>query len=91
MKPPDRIDGAVVLEWAWSDVPFGEVCFPDGTIAAVIHGIALCQYEGSAIVYRFSCNAAWETEQDSDYSSIDEAKDHLPEQYRRVPAAWIKA
>ena len=91
MKPPTHIDGALVLEWAWSDAPFGEVRFSDGTIAAVIHGLALCQYEGSPIIYRFSCNAAWETEQDSDYASVTEAKDRLPDQYRRVPATWIKA
>ena len=91
MKPPTHIDGAQVLELSWSDAPFGDVCFPDGTIAAVIHGLALCQYEGSPIIYRFSCNAAWETEQDSDHASLEEAKEQLPDQYRRVPATWIEA
>jgi hypothetical protein len=89
-SPPSHIDGALVLEWAWSDVPYGELCFEDGTVAAIIHGLALCQYDDSAAIYRFSCNAKWEAEQDSVHRSIDEAKAQLPNQYRRVPASWIK-
>ena len=59
MKPPEYIDGARVLEWAWSEVPFGELRHNDGSPAAAIHGLAVCQYEGSLHVYRFSCNAHW--------------------------------
>jgi hypothetical protein len=33
--------GALVLEWAWSDVPFGELLFDDETVAATIDGLAL--------------------------------------------------
>jgi len=88
MQPPSHIDGARVLHWAWSDVPFGDVRFSDGRVAAVIHGIALCQYEGSADVYRFSCGPDWQCEQDQVYGSIQEAKDELPEQYQNAPAHW---
>ncbi len=56
-----------------------------------IHGLALCQYEGSDAVYRFSCNADWETEQDAAYASIAEAKAQLPNQYGGVPVTWKKA
>jgi hypothetical protein len=90
MKPPPYIDGALVLEWAWSDVPFGEVLFADRTVAATIHGLALCQYEGSKTIYRFSCNASWETEQDSEYASIEDAKAQLPRQYQQVSAHWVR-
>ena len=91
MRPPSHIDGAVVLEWAWSQLPLGHVFFEDGTIAATIHGLALCQYPDSETIYRFSCNANWEPEQDADYSSIAEAKALLSEQYRQALVVWLKA
>ena len=91
MKPPSHIDGALVLEWAWSDIPFGHVPFSDGSVAATIRGLALCQYRDSQKVYRFSCNANWETEQDMDYASVIEAKNSLPEQYQGAPVFWQKA
>ena len=91
MKAPAYIDGALVLEWAWSEVPFGHVHSGAGAVATAIHGLALCQYPGSSVVYRFSCNAQWETEQDADYASIDEAKASLPEQYRQAPVSWSRA
>ncbi len=89
--PPREIDGARVLHWAWSgSTPFGVVRFPDGTIAAEIFGLAICQYSNSDVVYRFSCNAEWETEQDHDYASAQEAMDNLPMQYRELAAVWHK-
>ena len=91
MKPPSHIDGALVLEWAWSDRPFGHVPFDDGSVAAAIHGLAICQYPDSQAVFRVSCNANWETEQDMDYSSVAEAKALLPEQYQQSTVAWKKA
>jgi len=91
MKPPEYIDGARVVEWAWSDVPFGEVQYTDGGVAAAIHGLAICRYEGSTEVYRFSCSAQWKCEQDQPYESVELAKSQLPKQYRRVEAAWQSA
>jgi len=90
--PPKLIDGAKVLEWAWSgNMPFGVIKYSDSNeVAAEIYGLAICQYKDSKIIYRFSCNKNWETEQDSDYSSIEEAKNNLPEQYKIVPATWVK-
>ena len=89
VKPPPYIDGALILEWAWSETPFGHVRFDDGSIAAAIHGLAIGRYPNSEVVYRFSCNAQWETQQDADYASVDEAKS-LPEQYGSAPANWSK-
>lgn len=80
-----------MLEWAWSDEPFGEMPNDEGTAALLIHGLALCRYENSADIHRFSCDAIWECAQDDAYDSLEEAKTHLPEQYRRVPAIWIQA
>ena len=85
MQPPRQIDGATVLEWAWSDVPFGYV---GGAAGVAVHGLAICQYEGSSKVVRFGCNAKWETQQDADYSSVEEAKAMVPAQYRFLRVNW---
>ncbi len=83
-KPQNEIDGAKVLIWAWSgSTPFGFV----GDVE--IYGLAICQYENSDEVYRFSCDENWETQQDQVYDSIEQAKDYLPDQYRIVKANWI--
>ena len=87
--PPNEIDGAEVLEWAWSgEKPFGILHCPSEEIASEIYGLAICRYRSSNVVYRFSCNANWETEQDSDYNSIQEAKERLPSQYRNANVVW---
>ena len=86
--PPGEIDGARVLEWAWSDEPFGVVTDTDGRVAYRIHGLAICRYEGSERVYRFACDGAWECVQDALYDSLGVAKAQLPDQYRLAPAEW---
>ncbi len=89
-KPPNKIDNAEVLYWAWSgDEPFGVLHYTDGTVATEIFGLAICRYKGSDSVYRLSCDKNWETEQDSDYASIEDAMKYLPEQYKNVPVNWI--
>ena len=92
MKPPNQIDGAEVLEWAWSgDKPFGVIMYAESNdIAVEIYGIAICKYPSSNIIYRFSCDKDWETQQDSDYSSTEEAKEQLLEQYQNVSITWFK-
>jgi hypothetical protein len=90
-KPPQTIDGAEVLEWAWSgEKPFGMVRYESGTVAAEIFGLAICRCLNSGKIYRFSCNAEWDTEQDSDYRSVEEAKNNLPLNYLEIKAIWNK-
>lgn len=93
-KPPKEIDGAKVLEWAWSgSIPFGTLKYKggeeDGQVAFEIYGLAICQYQKTGEIYRFSCDENWETEQDAPYDSIQQAKDFLPDQYKNVPVNWI--
>lgn len=88
MTPPTHVDGARVLTWAWSDLPFGHVASEDGAAPVAIHGLALCQYAGENSVYRFSCDAQWDCVQDERYASMDEARAQLPAQYRAVAASW---
>jgi len=88
-KPPSKIDEAQVIEWAWSgEKPFGVVRFQSGEVAAEIFGLAICKYSNGSKIYRFSCNYEWETEQDSTYDSIAQAKAQLPSQYQQVKANW---
>ena len=91
MTPPTHLDGARVLAWAWSDLPFGHVTDAHGAAPVAIHGLAVCRYAGEARVYRFSCDAHWETLQDAVYVSVDEARERLPAQYRAVAAVWNHA
>lgn len=88
MTPPSHIDGASVLAWAWSDVPFGHVAAETGEVAIAIHGLALCCYAGESRVYRFICDAHWACQQDAVHDSLLEAREQLPNQYRAVPASW---
>lgn len=75
MSPPDSIDGAEVLWWAWSgDEPFG-FCGDEP-----VHGFAVCQYS-SGELYRFSCNRKWQTLNDALHTDIEQAKAEIPSQY----------
>lgn len=90
-KPKNEIDGAKVLYWAWSgSIPFGFVGDENNHIASEIYGLAICQYENSEDVYRFSCDENWETQQDQVYDSVNQAIENLPDQYRNVKADWVK-
>jgi hypothetical protein len=87
MKPPPFIDGARVVAWAWSgEKPFGHVFGGDPSDA--VFGLAVAIYDKSGSVYRFSCDAQWETVQDSTYSSVDGAKSRVPLQYQNAPIVW---
>lgn len=84
-KPPLEIDGALVLEWAWSGQnPFG---FVRGAEPPEIFGLAIATYDYKQF-YRFSCDKDWNTVQDSSYNSVEDAKLKLPEQYKQVRAVW---
>jgi hypothetical protein len=84
-KPPQKLDGAKVLIWAWSgDLPFGRL----GSDIEIF-GLAICTYDEKGI-YRFSCDQNWDVQQDGLYNSIEEAINQLPEQYKEVSAKWNK-
>lgn len=89
MEPPEYIDKAKVIQWAWSGLqPFGIMSSEDGSEREEIYGLAICKYEGSKNIYRFSCDKNWETVQDGVYNDIEEAIRRLPDQYKNVVANW---
>lgn len=91
LSPPTEIDGASVLEWACTaGKPFGMVQADSEAAAIDIVALAICRYPNDSKIYRFSCDAAWETVQDFCYSSVAEAKEALPVQYRNVAINWKK-
>ena len=84
-RPPSEIDGARVIEWAWSgDSPFGEI---PGSDPSLIFGLAIATYDDREF-YRFSCDRDWETQQDATHDSVREAKAQVPDQYRNSEIVW---
>jgi hypothetical protein len=86
MQPPPQLDDADVLEWAWSDVPFGHICDTNGENGIAVHGLAICRYRDGGPFYNFACDHTWEVIGDIDYTSAQEAKECQP--YRDEPARW---
>jgi hypothetical protein len=87
MQPPREIDGAEVVLWAWSEPgPFFVMPSTDGA-SVPVHGLAICRTK-SGSVYRFSCNSAWESENDSPYSSVEDATRGESAQYDVDSVQW---
>lgn len=85
--PPPMLDGALVLCWASSDTPF--FLMPCGTEPPIpIYGIAICSYADGQAVYRFSCDAAWDVVNDTDFSSVEEAVLTSSGQYDISKVIW---
>ncbi|HLK29227.1 MAG TPA: hypothetical protein VKT28_11670 [Puia sp.] len=95
IKPaPDYLDGAKVLKWAWSgDQPFGVMKYSDNkdNLEPIkVYGLAICIYEKSNSMYRFSCDKDWEVVNDSQENSIQGAIDSIPEQYKNAERVWYE-
>ena len=89
LAPPDFIDGARVIKWAWSgQEPFGYVGNTIDQESEKIYGLAICQYEAGSNVYQFSCDKNWNVVQDGLYDTVENAIKLLPDQYKNVIAEW---
>lgn len=74
IEPPDELDGAEVILWAFSSpIPFFIMKYSDGAPYKPIHGFAICRYKGEKQYYRFSCDIAWNVENDQVFDSIEDA------------------
>lgn len=88
--PPEYLDGAKVIKWAWSGhEPFGFVGVEGDTDRIEIYGLAICKYDEGEGIYRFSCDKDWEVIQDAFSDTIENAIKHLPDQYKNVEANWL--
>jgi hypothetical protein len=82
------LDGAQVLYWAWSEGPPFFV-MADGGEGIPIHGLAICRYEGSGAVCRFSCSDGWKVQNDSPYDqSVAAAMAGRSGQYDIARVRW---
>jgi hypothetical protein len=89
IEPPQELDGAKVIMWAWSGhKPFGFVGNDDDPERDIIYGLAICSYGENKGIYRFSCDRNWEVVMDGYYDTIEQALDQLPDQYKNVEAIW---
>ncbi len=89
-EPPDELDGAEVILWAYNPVkPFFIMKYSDGNEYKPIYGFAICQYKGSGIFYEFSCGKDWYVENDSDAASIEEAVE-IAQTQTLEPITWNK-
>ncbi len=74
LEPPDELDGAEVLLWAFDpQKPFFILEYSDGTPYKPIHGFAICRYPGENQYYKFSCDIEWQVENDWVYDILEEA------------------
>jgi hypothetical protein len=90
-EPPDFLDGAKVIKWAWAEQkPFGYIGSMEETEIEIekIFGLAICRFEKSEEVYRFSCNENWIVIQDDIYETVEDAMKQLPKPYLYVKANW---
>lgn len=89
MKPTGTLDGASVLFWSWSEPdPFFVMPYSGRPGGVPIHGLAIARYPDSGAIYRFSCNRDWEVENDSFYSSAEEAMTQESVQYEIASVVW---
>ncbi len=88
LEPPDELDGAEVILWAYSPVkPFFIMKYTDGTDYKPIHGFAICRYKDDEVFYKFSCDREWNVENDSDAASMEEAVE-IAESQTSQPITW---
>jgi hypothetical protein len=89
IEPPSYLDGARVLKWAWSgQYPFGYLCDKEDRERVEIYGLAICKYDDSNSLYRFSCDKDWEVVNDSPEDSIENAIKNIPDQYKNAERIW---
>jgi hypothetical protein len=90
VKPPNKLDGATVLYWADAEEPFFRMPCVDSSASSIpIHGLAVARYDSGSF-YRFSCDANWEVQNDSDHGGVDQALHAPSAQYDVGQVAWIR-
>jgi hypothetical protein len=54
----------------------------------LIFGFAVCRYDQSGALYRFTCNKHWQVVQDADHRDEEETKAAIPGQYDASRVVW---
>ena len=89
--PPPMIDGARVLWWAdTAGIAKTNACtFRNGDrVQASFAALAIARYEGASDCYLFLCDEQWETQNDTDHRSVDEARAFAESLYPGILNRW---
>lgn len=89
--PPDTLDSAEVLFWAWSGKePFWVMNDSDGSFCSEIYGLAICKYKEEDKFYRFVCSRTWTVQNDTVYDSLEEIFETTRVQSPKSEVKWHK-
>jgi hypothetical protein len=58
------------------------------SIVGKVHGLAICRYESSGAVYRFSCDECWEVLNDAPFENVEAAMLASSMQFRAEDVEW---
>jgi hypothetical protein len=89
--PPVMIDGARVLWWAeTAGIAKTDACtFREGNrVQASFAGLAIARYGGASDCYLFLCDEDWETQNDTDHGTVDEAREFAESLYPGISNRW---
>ncbi|MEO2076627.1 MAG: hypothetical protein ABGX20_14755 [Bacillus sp. (in: firmicutes)] len=95
MVIPSELDGAKVVHITRNSIDnqYGYVGIVDDDRNLIdkipITAVAICQYEGSTDCYLFSCDLNWEVIGDTDYHTIEEAKQSARNNYCVKDEDWV--
>jgi hypothetical protein len=85
------IDGARVLWWAdTAGIAKTDACAfrEGGRVQASFAALAIARYDGASDCYLFLCDQDWQTQNDTDHHTIDEARDFTESLYPGISNRW---
>lgn len=88
------IDGAQVRLWASVEgLTMTNACrlYREGEQQLQFAGLAVAQYRGAPDCYLFFCDEKWETRNDTDHRTIDEAKLFAEQLFPGIGLRWQEA
>jgi hypothetical protein len=89
--PPTTIDGARVLLWAdTAGIAKTDACIfrEDDRLQKSFAALAIARYDGTSGCYLFLCDEAWETQNDTDHQSLDDAREFAESLYPGISHRW---
>ena len=85
------IDGARVLWWVdTAGIARTEACIfrKRGQVQTAFAALAIARYDGASGCYLFLCDENWETQNDTDHETVDEAREFAESLYPGISIRW---
>lgn len=85
------IDGARVLWWANpAGIAKTDACtFRErNRVQSSFAALAIARYDGASGCYLFLCDGDWETQNDTDHATVDEAREFAESLYPGISNRW---